>query len=705
MAMPERAGMSSLHRAAFGLPASLAAAALLALGGCGLPSIGSPAPADVAAYLNDQRAAADLVKGMTPREYLTASIVYSNQKCKEFFIALAEADRKRQLVDTLLSAASAAGASLFPVVSASTRDLAVYTISIAGASAINDGINQIYGFASYGNEIANKVTEAQNVYLSATSTRDSIRVVSAYSTRELRGQIRTSLSGNTFAPIPTVNLVINIDQVTRDEAFLLARYVAQGYAYQCSVASINAIVRGSIATARIGNHASGGRGGFFQALPGPVGSDGPPGTGGRGTDGPGPGGPLAGGGNAQRPGPIADNNDTGARPKRPQPAPDPKDTGPTQQSGNPTPSDELGAITTVERGLTSAQIITLQNNLCVAADGKLGPVRSPTRMAIENYQTATGQRASGTIDTDVQLNDIRNSPSCLLPRDPRSAYHKFYLAGPQRQQRFHADLLAAMRYIATSPPGLARRVDVPPRLTERSLDGDVDAPLLTRQAIRLIEEARGISPTTGILDPRNLAAVIEYGSRVSPNGSQGTGQKGADPGAGPASPQTDPAPAPTLNAVEARLSSEQVRELQRKLCLQPDGNRSFAPSLREAIRNYQSATDKPVTGSLDDNQLKEIRASPVCTMDTGSAFAKFHLRTDQRLRQFHGELAGAMRALAPSKPVIAQQGLTQVEGQTAFNRRTRQAIEVIQEHIGITRTGHLDKRVLDAIKVLTAPRN
>lgn len=682
--------MSRMRRAAV----VLSGVASIGMGGCSLPSVGLPQPTDVATYVNDQRAAAEAVKGMTPREYLTASIVYSNQKCKEFFIALSEADRKRQLVDTLLTAASAAGASLFPVVNSSTRDLAVYTASIAGASAINEGISQIYGFAAYGNEIANKVTEAQNVYLSAQSSRDSIRIVSAYSSQELRGRISTSFAGSTFAPIPAVNLVINIDHVTRDEAFLLARYVAQGYAYQCSAANISTIVRASIATARIGNHAAGGRGGFYQAVPGAIA---------------GPGSGTGGGANGDRSGrldfrpgngrsgtPRVSAPDVEARPSPPAPPPAPPPPKRTGDSGSSqTDPNGLGALTGVERRLNSNQVTTLQSNLCVAATGSLGPAASQTRAAISNYQDATGQKQTGAIDTDGQLNEIIGSPSCLLPRDARfAAFHKFYLANSQRRQGFYGELLAAMRHLASAPPGL-KQVAVPARMTERSLEGDVEAPQMARQAIRLIEDALGMTPT-GILAPRTLAAIRELGTK-RPAGP-------TPPGDRPPAPKEVPTQsAVPLTPAESRLSADDVKSLQRRLCLQPDGDRRFAPSLREAIRTYQSATNKAVTGSLDAPQIEEIRKSQICTLGSGAAFAKFHLRTAEQLGQFLRDLSAAMRALETSKPIVAQQKLVQIE--KGYNDRTRQAIAVIQEHIGIARTGHLDRRVLDAIKELASRRN
>ncbi len=689
--------MSGFRRSSTVLTSSLAGLALLGVGGCGLSSVGTPSPLDVAAYVNDQRTAFDAVKGLTPREYLTASIVYSNQRCKEFFIALAEADRQRQLAEKLLTAAGAAGASLFPVVSGSPRDLAIYTASIAAAAALNDGVNQIYGFAAYGNEIANKVTESQNVYLSAASTRDSIRIVSAYSTQELRGRISTSIAGSTFAPIPAVNLVINIDHVTRDEAFLLARYVAQGYAYQCSVANINTLVRSSIATARIGNHAGGGRGGFYQAVPGAMG--GQTGTGGgTGSDNTDRGDLRPAGGRGGTPRNRDRDDDNMAVSPPPPPSPLPKPIAPGSKQAQPS---ELGALTAVENGLTSTQITTLQNNLCItAADGMLGSASSQTRAAIGNYQAATGQAQTGSIDTDAQLNEIRNSPSCILPRTERfAAFHKFYLASPQRRQTFYADLVAAMRYLGSAPLGL-RQVSVPARMTESSLEGDVSAPQLTRQAIRLIEEARGTT-STGILAPQTLAAIREFGSKA-PSGPTPPGDRPAPPTVDPLPPTPPPATVP-LNTVESRLSSNDVNSLQRRLCVPPDGNRSFAPTLREAVRNYQSATGKTVTGSLDEAQVKEIRASPICVLRPGSAFAKFHLRTPQQRGQFLSDLAATMRALESSKPIIAQQKLTQIE--KSYNDRTRQAIDVIQEHIGIAKTGHLDKRVLDAIKELASRRN
>lgn len=245
--------------------------------GCGqsnLNSVLAPSPAQVASYINEQRAAAEAVKGMTPREYLSASIVYSNQRCKEFFIALSEFQRDSRLIDKVLQVALAAGTSLFPIYDLSRRSQAMFTAMVGGAAVLNDGVREIYAFGPYATELNSRVTEAQNVYLAARSTRDAVTIVSSYSSKELRGQLLTSLSGNVYAPLPSVDFVVSIDGITRDEAMLLARYVAQGYAYQCSVPNIQNLIRASIATARIENIAAEKTGGMTQAVPSAVAADG-----------------------------------------------------------------------------------------------------------------------------------------------------------------------------------------------------------------------------------------------------------------------------------------------------------------------------------------------------------------------------------------------------------------------------------------------
>ncbi len=259
--------------------ASCAVAAVMTIisSGCGqsnLSSVLAPSPAQVAGYINEQRTAAEAVKGMTPREYLSASIVYSNQRCKEFFIALSESQRDSRLIDKVLQVAQAAGTSLFPVYEISRRSQAMFTAFVGGASVINDGVREIYAFGPYATELNSRVTEAQNVYLSAQSTRDAVKIISNYSSRELRGQLQTSLSGNVYAPLPAVDFVVSIEGITRDEAMLLARYIAQGYAYQCSVPSIQNLIRSSIATARIENVAGDKTGGLTQAVPSAVTNDG-----------------------------------------------------------------------------------------------------------------------------------------------------------------------------------------------------------------------------------------------------------------------------------------------------------------------------------------------------------------------------------------------------------------------------------------------
>jgi hypothetical protein len=254
-------------------PGAALALATSLLCGCGLnelQSVAAPTPLQVADYINEMRRGAEAVKGMTPREYLTASIVHSNQKCKEFFVELAEYRRRSAAVDRLVNIAAAAGAPLFPIYDVSQRSQTIFTAALTSVAALNEAVREIYAFGPYATEISQKVTEAQNVYLADKGTRLAIRIVSEYSSRELASYLRHSATGNTFAPIPQINFVVDINAITRDEAMLLARYVAQGYAYQCSVANINSLVRTSIANARIGNVVSTPSEGVTGALTQPV---------------------------------------------------------------------------------------------------------------------------------------------------------------------------------------------------------------------------------------------------------------------------------------------------------------------------------------------------------------------------------------------------------------------------------------------------
>jgi hypothetical protein len=406
------------------------------LSGCGLTDLRSamaPTPSQVADYVKELRAGSELIKDMTPREYLTASIVYSNQKCREFFNAITEGQRDSQMINKVLNLAMAAGTSLYPVYAASQRSQAVFTAILTGGIAANDAVREIYTFGPYANELANKVTEAQNVFLGAQSTRVSISIVSEFSSRELTQKLQVNASGHEYTPLPSLDFVIKLDHVTKDEALLLARYIAQGYAYQCSVANISSLIRSSITSARIENVATPQSGSMSQAVPVPVQQPARSNL----------GNPVNTGGGSGKPvkpqAPVVANNNAGSG------------SAPKPQPPQTTTPRILGAISTLEKDIEFADGVRIQQALCVPqADGDFGAASSPTREAIGQFQATKRLSVSGLLTDPQDKAFLLKLGRCEAPY--ATIYERLTLDVAGKIKNFHADLRKAMKVLKSPPP-------------------------------------------------------------------------------------------------------------------------------------------------------------------------------------------------------------------------------------------------------------
>ncbi len=158
---------------------------------------------------------------MYSSEYLVASIYYTNQKCDEFFDALAKFQQDANFVDKVLTAAVAAGTPLMAAYHASVRATAVVASSVSYANNVNKFRAEIYAFAPYASNLRRHVKEQMVIY-----------------ERNLR-------SDWTRGYLTTSNCIGGCSN--EFEKLIYVRGQAQGYANICSIANLRAIVESSLA--------------------------------------------------------------------------------------------------------------------------------------------------------------------------------------------------------------------------------------------------------------------------------------------------------------------------------------------------------------------------------------------------------------------------------------------------------------------------
>lgn len=211
------------------------------MGGCSafdLQPLTSPNPAQDIGYAEELTTIAG-PKRILPKEYLAASIVHSEQKCEEFFNALSRFKQDSTMFDKVLAAALAAGTPLFPIYHVSQAAQTVFTGSIGTTQSVSKSYAEVYAFTPYSEELRRLVKDAQQAYLDGEKVKSTVAVVYAYSGDASTKSKAVTVTGS------------EIKSVTLREAFLAARLVANGYAAQCSLANLHALVRESITSANI----------------------------------------------------------------------------------------------------------------------------------------------------------------------------------------------------------------------------------------------------------------------------------------------------------------------------------------------------------------------------------------------------------------------------------------------------------------------
>jgi hypothetical protein len=206
---------------------------VVVLGGCSgieLTPLSAPVPGQVVAYAEEMSVVAK--QDMSAREYVGASIVYSEQKCEEFFNALSRFRQDAKMFDKVLIAAAAAGTPLYPIFKISQTAQTVFSTSITAGQTVTASYGEIYAFTPYAEELRVLVKDAQASYLAS----------------EVSGFVRAI--DDKRAPL---SLASKGSELTQREAYLYARYVANGYAAQCSLSNLHALIRQSIIKARISN--------------------------------------------------------------------------------------------------------------------------------------------------------------------------------------------------------------------------------------------------------------------------------------------------------------------------------------------------------------------------------------------------------------------------------------------------------------------
>lgn len=218
----------------------------LLLAGCSAYSVQpltSPPPQEVVNYADEL---AGVVKpDMTPREYLAASIVYSDQKCEEFFNALSRFKQDSSMFEKVLSAALTAGTPLYPIFGVKQAAQTVFSTTLATTQSLTNSYAEIYAFTPYAEELRRLVKDAQQTYIDGPRVKAMVSVINLYSptnpvtTVDPSGSV--TVAGNSFVA----------SSVTRREAYLASRMVANGYASQCSLANLHSLIRQSIQTAKV----------------------------------------------------------------------------------------------------------------------------------------------------------------------------------------------------------------------------------------------------------------------------------------------------------------------------------------------------------------------------------------------------------------------------------------------------------------------
>ena len=113
--------------------------------------MGNPTPSTIAGYVKETEDGTimDSANGqsLTAGEYIAASISYTNEKCHNFFNVLEHFKQDSELIDTVITAAVAAGSPLLALTSASKSTQALVVSGLTFGNQYNKAVADIFAFS------------------------------------------------------------------------------------------------------------------------------------------------------------------------------------------------------------------------------------------------------------------------------------------------------------------------------------------------------------------------------------------------------------------------------------------------------------------------------------------------------------------------------------------------------------------------------
>jgi hypothetical protein len=190
--------------------------------------VGNPTPSTIAGYVKETEDGTimDSANGqsLTAGEYIAASISYTNEKCHNFFNVLEHFKQDSELIDTVITAAVAAGSPLLALTSASKSTQALVVSGLTFGNQYNKAVADIFAFSAFKEQLMTHVFDGMAAYIAALKKSGANTVIDS-------------------------NRVNSSDFLaSRDRKdLLIARSIASDYASLCSLATMRKIVGEALA--------------------------------------------------------------------------------------------------------------------------------------------------------------------------------------------------------------------------------------------------------------------------------------------------------------------------------------------------------------------------------------------------------------------------------------------------------------------------
>lgn len=209
----------------------------LLLLGCGLAEfhenkggVKHPGPATLAAFVAETESGsiidAQTGRGLTAGEYIVASIVYTNEKCRHFFDLLEHFKQDSSLIDKVITAAIASGSPLLAI-KGSKEAVAAVTSALSFANQYNKFYADIFAFSGYKEQLMKHVLDSMASTLHEGNW-------DKYIAKRLTGEVE-------FCDKVTTSNRFMCSRTSVD--LMIARSFAADYASKCSLAHMRQITQ------------------------------------------------------------------------------------------------------------------------------------------------------------------------------------------------------------------------------------------------------------------------------------------------------------------------------------------------------------------------------------------------------------------------------------------------------------------------------